>query len=225
MDFLIVVLLSLLPSFIWLLFYLAEDQHPEPKRLIIKTFLSGIAFALVAFPVESIFVFLLKMIGFSRFSLIYLLSLAIIEEILKFIAVYLVVKKSPAFDEPIDAMIYMIVGALGFATLENIGAIASNQFEEKILSVALEMTIFRFIGATLLHSLSSGILGYFWALDIRRFQIKKFIFLGIILAAILHTIFNILIISYSHFIYSLSFLTIVGLWVLYYLEKLKQKSI
>lgn len=224
MDLLINILLGLLPSFIWLLFYLAEDEHPEPKKIIAKTFFAGIVFASIALIAEQIIVLFLDKFGVKRFSLIYISSLALTEEILKFLAVYRVIYKNPAFDEPVDAMIYMITGALGFATLENIGAVAFNQSAENLTS-AFETTVFRFIGATLLHSLSSGILGYFWALDIRRFQTKKFIFLGFALATILHTIFNILIISYNHFIYSLAFLIIIGLWVLHYFEKLKQKAI
>lgn len=227
MNFLVSILLSLLPSLIWLLFYLAEDERPEPKKLIAKVFLAGAISALVAFLAENVIVFLLNQVDARCMEsrlLICVLSLVAIEEISKFAAVYLVVRKNPAFDEPIDAMIYMVVGALGFATLENIGAIAFGQAGEA-LTEAFEMAVLRFVGATLLHSLSSGVLGYFWVLDIRRFQTKKFVFLGFVLATVLHTIFNILIINYSRFFYILAFLIIISLWVLHYFEKLKQKAI
>ena len=46
--------------------------------------------------------------------------IAVIEEVLKFYTGYLFIRKKPDFDEPVDAMIYLIAVGLGFATVENI---------------------------------------------------------------------------------------------------------
>jgi RsiW-degrading membrane proteinase PrsW (M82 family) len=48
----LIILLGLLPGFIWLAFYLNEDNRPEPKKLLILTFLSGGAFVVVAVVLE-----------------------------------------------------------------------------------------------------------------------------------------------------------------------------
>ena len=61
----------------------------------------------------------------QELSILSLTGLALIEEIIKFVASHFAARRSPAFSEPVDAMIYMIVAALGFATLENIGALSS----------------------------------------------------------------------------------------------------
>ena len=48
----IAIILGLLPGFAWLVFYLTDDPHPEPKRLILFTFLAGIAFGFFAVVAE-----------------------------------------------------------------------------------------------------------------------------------------------------------------------------
>ena len=41
MDFLFLIILGLLPSFIWLVVFLRMDKEPESKRMILKIFLFG----------------------------------------------------------------------------------------------------------------------------------------------------------------------------------------
>jgi len=97
---------------------------------------------------------------------------------------------NPEFDEPVDTMLYMIIAALGFAALENILVLFLGN-ELLLIKEAIIITSFRFIGATLLHALSSGTLGYFLALSF--FEPKKrirLIFKGIIIAVFLHGLFN-----------------------------------
>ena len=42
------MLLGILPGLVWILFYLQEDPHPEPKHLILLSFVVG---GLMAVPV------------------------------------------------------------------------------------------------------------------------------------------------------------------------------
>ncbi|KKW15738.1 MAG: hypothetical protein UY56_C0027G0005, partial [Parcubacteria group bacterium GW2011_GWA1_50_14] len=46
------IVFGILPGIVWLFFYLQEDLHPEPKKLLIKTFLIGGLFAFLALLVE-----------------------------------------------------------------------------------------------------------------------------------------------------------------------------
>ena len=98
----------------------------------------------------------------------------------------------PDFDEPIDAMIYMITAALGFAAIENIVFIIP-VFEESFIG-GFELTATRFLGANLLHALSSAIVGYFLARHMFSPWKKHAIVVGILLASALHTLFNYFII-------------------------------
>ena len=54
MEFLIIVL-GLLPGFAWLIFFLKEDIHPEPKKMIAKVFFVGAVFTFIALGFEAIF--------------------------------------------------------------------------------------------------------------------------------------------------------------------------
>ena len=224
---LLTIILGLLPGFAWLFFFLQEDQHPEPKRLILKTFLAGAAGGSFALAAPILLHSAFGLLQFQQLIFLSFIVLALVEEIIKFFAAYFVVRKNPAFDEPVDAMIYMVVAALGFATVENLGAVSggggSGQFA--LLSNALTTTTLRFVGATLLHALTSALVGYWWAIGIRRFMAKKYIIYGLAAATLLHGIFNYLIISFGSIIYAIAFLIVAAFFVLADFEKLKGKAL
>ena len=219
---------GLMPGFAWLIFYLGEDPHAEPKRLIALTFLAGVAFGFFAIVVEELWNGGAAQIGVQEFSILSLVVLALIEEFMKFTAAYFAIGKSPVLSDPIDAMIYMVVAAMGFATLENIGAISNISLapfapHTALIVAAFQTASLRFVGATLLHALTSAIVGYHWALGIVRKKIVKNLAIGFIIATALHTFFNYLILDYGSGIYVIVFLVIVGFFVLNDFEKLKVK--
>jgi len=216
---------GLLPGFAWLVFYMGESPRPEPKRLIAFVFIVGMAFGFFTVAIENIFSGWATGIGIQELSLLSLFGLAIIEEVMKFAAAHFAIYRNPEFAEPVDAMIYMIVAALGFATLENIGAIAGLTPQAALLPAVFETMSLRFVGATLLHTLTSGIVGYYWALGIVRGKVARYLAIGIPIAAILHATFNYLILTYGDAIYSVIFLIVVGFFVLNDFEQLKAKPI
>lgn len=219
----LLILLGLLPGVAWLAFYLREDlRHPEPKRLISYTFLAGAIITAFVLQAQLLINDWLISRGLSPYSFVSFLFLGGIEEFFKFLAVYLVVSRRKEFDEPLDAMIYMIVAALGFATVENVASI----FQTNSLAFAgpgpLETTILRFVGATLLHTLASGIVGYYWGKAIaKKAGYAGLIFKGLLIATLLHAIFNYLIIKSEPVALPLAFLLFVALFVLNDFEKLK----
>ena len=219
------LILGLLPGFAWLFFYLQEDPHPEPKRLIALTFVMGMASAIAAFIAEVGLGFVSALFNVHSASLLPLGTFALIEELAKFGAAYLAVHKQPAFDEPIDAVIYTVVAALGFATVENLGAITGTGSQAALIASAFETASFRFVGATLLHTLTSGLVGYYWARAIRNFGAWNYIALGLAIAAILHTIFNYLILTYGVFMYAVAFVTILGFIAFHEFETLRGETI
>lgn len=221
------IILGLLPGFAWLFFYLQEDLHPEPKRLIALTFIVGAAAAVVAVLLEFFTNQNLLRIGIASLSPLGIVLFAFIEEIVKFFSVYLVVHKHPAFNEPVDAMVYMVVASLGFATLENLGVVNTSVSQAAFLTDIFQITSLRFIGATLLHTLTAGIIGYYWAISIREFGAKRFITLGILLATALHALFNYLILKVGpgNLIYVTALLLLIGFFVLNDFEKLKRRAI
>jgi RsiW-degrading membrane proteinase PrsW (M82 family) len=213
--------LGFTPGLLWLAFFLKEDVHPEPRKMIARVFIIGALSAFAALFVELILNNPLKGISISIPGIIYdnlstFIFFAIIEEVIKFYFVWKIIHKSPYFDEPIDAMIYMVTGALGFATAENFFLVISSR--DGIFTVIL----MRFIGATLLHALSSAVVGYMWAWGIKRRKMSLYLGWGLILASLTHAAFNILVFKFNSFlVYPTIFLAVVGFIVLYDFEKLR----
>jgi RsiW-degrading membrane proteinase PrsW (M82 family) len=170
--------LGIIPAILWLAFFLAEDwERPEPKRLIFLVFLAGGLSTVIAAAAEIYIQNIFPAATMGR-STPTLFAFAFIEELVKFVIVYLLVKKSTYFDEKVDAMIYMITAALGFAAIENVLNLVG-------ADIVIEITLVRGIGATLLHALCSGILGFYW--------IRGRVLEGFIGATFLHGAFNYLI--------------------------------
>jgi len=196
MNYTLPILFGIAPSFIWLFFYLKKDHYPEPNKMILKIFLYGM---LSTIPVLFLEIAVAGALDSSNLTPIlktiiyWFFGIAFIEELFKFLVVKYKVLNHPDFDEPVDAMIYMIVSALGFAALENILAILSLG---KSLAETATISSLRFLGATFLHTLCSGVIGYFLAASLLGAKKKKRTFLlGLAIAVALHGLFNIFIIG------------------------------
>lgn len=191
MNFIYALLAGLLPSFIWLYFWSHEDLlHPEPRSILAASFLGGSVVVIAAIFAE-------RYIGsiVSDVSTKYILW-AIIEEVAKLIAVASVALWTRSNDEPIDPMIYCITVALGFAALENL-LFVMGPFSNGQVGVGLLTGSMRFIGATLVHTVSSSLIGFALGFTFYKNYWFKFIaaFVGLILASALHASFNLSIIN------------------------------
>ncbi len=218
------ILLGLLPSFLWLLFYFKKDEDPEPKKKILELFLLGAVGALFAAIIET---FLLRWVNpleiqeVPKFMLLFF-GVAVIEEVLKFLPVQLRGIRNFNMDEPVDLMVYMVSSAMGFASAENIALFFTRKL--KFLEVFAYSGL-RFLGATLLHALCSGIIGYFLALSFYEKRKKvSYLFSGFSLAIVLHTLYNFSIIrmkKFSHFTFPALLLAFMFFAVLYFFQKAK----
>ncbi len=218
------IILGLIPSFAWLIFFLREDAHPEPKKMIIKVFLAGALISLLTAIFQIYFQKILNVFNFVQYTVVSFLILATIEEAFKFLAAYASAGGSKYFDEPMDAMIYMVTASLGFAAAENIFVVLDAIFNNgAAIQGIFGIIVFRFVGATLLHALSSSIVGYFWAKGIILVVHRpQFIIYGLLMASLLHGIFNYLILLFNAaLIYPTVFLIIIALFVFWDFEKLK----
>lgn len=182
---------GVIPTFIWLYFWLKEDRkNPEPKGLLFITFLGGMLSVLLILPVEN---FIYTQI-FDPVALV--TATAFAEEIIKYLMVAILVLHTRFVDEPVDPAVYMITGALGFAALENTLFLI-----EPILSQDLAVTFFtgnlRFLGATILHVVTSAIVGIAMGLAFHKRRRAKRIHLvmGLLTAGILHSLFNFFIMN------------------------------
>ncbi len=187
------LLSGILPALLWLWFWLKEDNlHPEPRFQVFLTFLSGCLVVILAIFIEKY----IADINISE-NIKYVLW-AGTEEIVKFLAVLIVALNSKNMDEPIDAMIYCITVALGFAAIENTFFILSPLNTGDIAKSVITGNM-RFIGATLVHIVSSASIGFMVGISYYKSDFIKAIsiIIGVILAIALHSTFNLSIINSS----------------------------
>jgi len=185
------IVAGMVPSLLWLWFWLKEDNlHDEPRKTLAGCFLLGMAAVFIALPFEW-----LNQLLFSNINYQYI-GVAIIEESLKFGGAFVAVFWAKKMFEPIDAMIYMITVALGFAAMENtlflLGIVSSGNILSTIITGNL-----RFIGSTLVHVIASGSIGFMLATVYYHGKFLKFIAgtVGLALAVALHAAFDLAIIN------------------------------
>lgn len=196
---------GLLPVMIWLFFWLKQDsKNPEPRHMIFLAFLAGMTSVFLVLPIEK------QIFEWFATGTVTLILWAFAEEAMKYVLAYILVLRNKNNNEPLDPVIYLITAALGFAALENtlflIDPITFGATVESIITGNL-----RFIGATLLHTLASGTLGTFLAFVYykRRSLRRLTAVVGLLIATVLHTLFNFFIMKSSE--HSV-FLVFISVW-------------
>lgn len=213
---------GIIPSLLWLWFWLKEERKkPEPTAVLATIFIMGMIAVVFVLPVEK---FILAQVHSHNWQLV---LWAATEEIMKYLAVMLVLYNTDIADEPIEWPIYMITAALGFAALENA------LFLVKPLSlgatvVSLLTGQLRFLGATLLHTVASGVLGISLAFCFHSTGFKRnwHVMVGFIFAIALHTVFNFFIIrnNGSDFLKVFAFLWVATIIVMLLFERVRRIS-
>jgi RsiW-degrading membrane proteinase PrsW (M82 family) len=192
--------LGLLPPILWLYFWKKEDQNPEPFHEVLIVFLAGMNVVLLAafledrfFKAHQYFNELLKY-GPLYFRTTNIFAFAFIEEICKLLAAIITALRSKYFDEPVDAMIYMVTAAMGFAALENMFFIADSL--QTSVNQTILVSAFRFINAILLHASTAILIGAGLTFSYFHHE-RRWKELGgaIILATLLHASYNFFIIN------------------------------
>jgi RsiW-degrading membrane proteinase PrsW (M82 family) len=189
-----VPLLSLLPCVLWLWYFSSRTRYKRPAvRVLGITFLFG---ALATIPAlafnllgQSLF---LTLFGRTQFSHLLVLFFIVgpVEELLKLLVVYLYAYRRQEFDEPLDGVIFSATAALGFAAIENVVYLAQNDPMLVLLRGPLSNPG---------HALFSSV----WGLGLSKAksapnlagQRLPIIARGWLLASLLHSLFDILLVA------------------------------
>lgn len=217
---------SIIPIIVWLWFWLKEDPHPNPRRILIATFFGGALAVPVALTGEIVAVEVANYLGIfakNSFPFVLLFVWAGIEEFAKYKATSFIALHRPGFNEPIDAPVYLVTAALGFAAFEN-AIFLFNAFQEAPM-LGLITGQLRFLGATLLHVTASGIVGVSIAYSFFHAESRKRnVFGGLFTATLLHALFNFFILKQEN---GSALQVFIGVWVaavvlMILLEKVKR---
>lgn len=220
--FALALLGGIIPSLLWLWFWLKQEEtNPEPKAVLTAVFIMGMIGVVCVIPIQK---FIQAHVGGVGDQL---MLWAGAEEIIKYLAILVIIYGTNYIDEPIDWPIYMITAALGFAALENA------LFLLKPLDLGNNITgllivELRFLGSTLLHTVASGILGISLAMSLRLegFKKKWYLLIGLIVATALHSVFNFFIIRIGEdgFLKVFGFLWVVTIILMLLFEKVRRMN-
>ena len=216
------ILFGTVPALLWLWFWLKEDKEdPEPNGLLALCFLVGMGLVMLVIPIEKL---IQSVVSGNEFQII---GWAAAEELIKFIAVLAILYRTDYVHKPLDWPIFLITTALGFAALDNIFFLIK-PFSVDGATVSMLTGNLRFLGSTLLHAVSSGVIGIALGLSFKLegFTKKIYILIGIIFAIALHSAFNFFIMNNngSDFLKVFAFLWVATIINLLLFEKLRRIS-
>ncbi|MFA6050854.1 MAG: PrsW family glutamic-type intramembrane protease [Candidatus Paceibacterota bacterium] len=209
---------GILPAVLWLGFWMREARHREPRRLIVGTFFLGMASTIVAGVLEKS-----VSLVFIEYTTISFLLWSVIEESVKYLSAYFGGLRSRFCDDPIDPTIYLVTAALGFAAAENVLFLYDALLDGGISS-GISSIVDRFVGASILHIVASGVIGLAIGLTFNKSVHARRIatYIGLFVAIILHTAFNRFIIEgtgHALWVFSSTWIGLVV--VILILEKIK----
>lgn len=161
MSTLIILATALFPAILLLLYIWKKDPQPEPTSQLIKAVLWGMAICIPAALLEMLIQTLLTNAGVDSSTLVgttinAFVVAALPEETFKLLVLWLVLRKNPYFDEHFDGIVYAVCVGLGFAALENVLYVFS---EENWLSVAIARALLAVPG----HYAFAVLMGYYYS--------------------------------------------------------------
>lgn len=159
MNTILALIASLLPAVLLLLYIWKKDPRPEPTSWLVKAVLLGVAIvipvAILEYVIEQV------LLGGEATTLIEttidaFFVAALPEESFKLLALWLVLRKNPFFDEHFDGIVYAVCVGLGFAAIENVFYVC---FEENWVSVAIMRALLSVPG----HYAFAIMMGYYYS--------------------------------------------------------------
>ena len=180
---LISILAALAPVALLLLYiYYQDKKAPEPTDMLFKAFRFGVLSAIVVMLVLAPFGSnelpknLFQSIKVSFFEA------GIPEEFFKWVFLYILIWKSPQFDEYIDGLVYAVFVSMGFACLENVMYVVPG---------GMSVAVSRALLSVPAHFLFAVIMGYYFSLaKFNPDERTKYLAMSIVLPMIAHGLFD-----------------------------------
>ena len=212
------LLATILPSILIILFFVYSDKFKEPRGEIIKVFVYGILITIPAYFLNTyISDFFYNNTRVSEGLISSFLTAAPVEEGLKLSVLYYFVYKMKDFNEPIDGIVYGVIVSLGFATLENLYYVylLADYFE----TTSMALAVIRSFSAVPAHAVFGIFMGYFF---MKYSFIKKGdnLFFAFVVPFVLHGCYNLF--TTSNFFVSLGLILISWIIALRLFARLKK---
>lgn len=179
--------LSIAPGLAIILYIYGKDSYDrEPRRYLLVSFLLGMASVIPAFVLEKAGEWAFggtgpaSSIGYTAFFAFIIVGCS--EELSKYAVVRWYAWPKKEFDEPFDGIVYSVMVAMGFATIENIGYVQDHGFSTAIVRMFLSVPA---------HAAFGTVMGYYIGLaKFNRARAGWFILKGLAMAVFFHGAFD-----------------------------------
>lgn len=184
MTVLIGLVAALVPGLLLLWYFLKRDRFPEPRGLVVKTFLLGFAITIPA----GLIGWLLQSPAADAAN-VHVAALvraffgaAIPEEALKLAVLVWYCRRKDDFDEPMDGLVYGATVSLGFATLENV---------LYVLDGGLGVALLRAFTAVPAHAAFGAVMGFYIGLaHFLPHRRRRYLWLAFLVPVLLHGLYD-----------------------------------
>lgn len=160
METIVIIIAALLPAVLLWLYIWKQDPQPEPTSWLVKAVLYGmgicIPVALIEMGIEKIILGGESTTLFGTTVQAFFVA-ALPEESFKLLVLWLVLRHNPFFDEHFDGIVYAVCVGLGFAALENVLYLFSQ--EGNWIGVAIARALLAVPG----HYAFAVLMGYYYS--------------------------------------------------------------
>lgn len=178
------LLASLAPIFIILFYIYFRDKYDkEPLGLLVKALLMGMVIVLPVIFVEGFLMGQMPEAGKVAGAAYHAFVVAgLTEELFKFLALYILVWRSPSFNEQFDGIVYAVFVSLGFAGVENV---------LYVIDGGMQTALTRAITAVPAHAIFGIAMGYYLGIA-RMYKELRSAYLGraLLVPVLLHGIYD-----------------------------------
>ena len=180
----LIKLLAAVAPVLYLLFYIyyKDKKAPEPTDQLLKAFRYGVLSAICVMVVMSPFGSSNHPVGFLQCMKVSFFEAGIPEEFFEWLFLYVLIWRSPQFDEYIDGIVYAVFISMGFACLENVMYVLHGTMGTAVARALLSVPA---------HFLFAVIMGYYFSMG--KFHPEnrtRFMVLSLVLPVVAHGLFD-----------------------------------
>jgi RsiW-degrading membrane proteinase PrsW (M82 family) len=175
---------SLAPVFIILFYiYFRDKYEKEPIGLLVKAVLLGMLVVIPVAGVERFLVWIMPELGRVGGAAYHAFLVAgATEELFKYLALYLLIWKSPSFNEQFDGIVYAVFVSLGFAAVENV---------MYVMEAGVQTAVIRAVTAVPAHALFWVTMGYYFGIARRYEELRRtYLRYAILVPLLLHGVYD-----------------------------------
>ena len=212
-----VLLASLAPVLIILFYIYFRDKYDkEPLGLLLKALLMGIVVVIPVVFIERLLMNLMPQSNKVAAAAYHAFVVAgSTEELFKFLALYLLVWKSPSFNEKFDGIVYAVFVSLGFAGVENV---------LYVMDGGMQTAMTRALTAVPAHAIFGITMGYYLGIARMYKELKgPYLARALLVPILLHGIYDFILMVEVGWLLLLFIPYVIALYIMG-IKKMKEHS-